>query len=787
MPALLFSLLLLLSYPSFAQDTQGIDTDLACETCHVGGDWQQDAGRGFDHLSTNFELNGTHADLECSNCHTGSSLSELHSFGNLAGECNSCHEDVHQDQWGDDCQRCHNEESWELSTQQQNHDLTRFPLVGPHRKLECESCHISNPGNTTNLPVTCLGCHVSDYKDSRDPSHVILDLDTDCERCHAAQTSTWDDSHFNHNETGYYLLGMHAAADCASCHTEAAQSTPSDCQSCHMADYNQSTSPAHLTEGYPQDCQECHTSFNWNSQFSHEQTGFILNGAHIETSCNLCHVNQVFDDTPEACGSCHTAEWEDSENPPHNDAEFDKSCENCHTEIDWLPASWTHDTETEYPLTGAHIPVTCLDCHQSAPYSEQASDCYACHQSNYEATSEPNHVSAGMSTTCEICHTTNDWVSVGVDHDQSAFPLVGAHAELDCEVCHSAGYDLPITCDGCHLDDFEGTVSGTGPDHQQFKFSIDCLECHSQVAWAPSHFDHDPGITEYEIQGAHLELLPNDCFACHASAQWTDIPNACEGCHQSNFTEATEPNHVERGFPDNYCEACHSQTAWKPAELDHTLFTVTCISCHSANYLATTDPDHQLTSYPEECESCHSTNVWTPAIVDHTRLTGTCVSCHLTDFQSATNPDHQSASFPEDCETCHTTDAWTPSTFDHASYFPIYSGQHMGEWNDCSQCHINAADFTAFTCFGAECHTMSDMNDEHFDGGTYETCNGITYTPNTVTPEDCYFCHPTGDGDDCEGTGDSFDPIFIPEKYKLPNPPPFSVPSKRKDQLNDKN
>ena len=97
-------------------------------------------------------------------------------------------------------------------------------------------------------------------------------------------------------------------------------------------------------------------------------------------------------------------------------------------------------------------------------------------------------------------------------------------------------------------------------------------------------------------------------------------------------------------------------------------------------------------------------------------------------------------------------EAWEPATFDHdGQFFPIYSGQHRGEWNDCSECHINANDYEEFTCYGSNCHGgIASLNSHHFDDGQYVSCNGNTYNPATVTPTDCLTCHPSGDEDDCD-------------------------------------
>ncbi|MCF7921884.1 MAG: hypothetical protein K9M55_04205 [Candidatus Marinimicrobia bacterium] len=695
--------LLMLTISAYSQDTDEIDIDLECSTCHVGNDWSDDVGRTFDHITTGFELIGTHADLNCSLCHTGTTPKEKHDFGRVSSDCNTCHEDIHSDLWGSDCERCHNPESWSLSTQQQNHDLTNFPLRGAHRNLDCSDCHVSSPGQSSTLALNCAGCHIDNYNRSVNPSHVTLALDTDCEICHSNQSTRWTDTFFNHNNTSFPLIGMHATATCATCHAGPAQGSPSECQSCHEADYASSTEPAHAVAGYPMECSDCHDSFTWNSNFIHDQTGFILQGAHIETLCSQCHENQNFAGTAQECAGCHLNAWETGETFSHEAAEFALTCEDCHDAVAWVPSTWSHDIDTDYPLTGAHVEVTCLECHLSSPYSEQSSECYACHQATYEATRDPNHVNASIPTTCGVCHTTDNWESINIDHSLTAFPLMGAHADVECAVCHNDGYDLPTDCQGCHLQDYTSTSTTPSPDHTQYGFSKDCLICHSQVSWKPSAFDHDPNLTGFEIRGAHVNLLPNDCYACHETATWSGLSSDCSGCHQSTFDNTSDPDHETNGFPVNLCETCHSQDAWEPS-----IFT------HESNTMS-------------------------------------CVTCHLVQYNGTTEPDHEALSFPTDCASCHTMTAWEPASFDHdAQNFPIYSGQHRNQWDVCSDCHTNSNNYADFTCIRAGCHSVADLNGEHFDDGSYVSCNGITYSP-AVTSNDCFTCHPTGDEDDCEG------------------------------------
>ena len=97
-----------------------------------------------------------------------------------------------------------------------------------------------------------------------------------------------------------------------------------------------------------------------------------------------------------------------------------------------------------------------------------------------------------------------------------------------------------------------------------------------------------------------------------------------------------------------------------------------------------------------DCVDCHNG--------DYNNTPNTCVGCHQTDFDGTTDPDHTAAGFSTDCATCHSETAWEPSTFDHDGlYFPIYSGEHEGEWSECVDCHTNPNNFGEFTC--VTCHT----------------------------------------------------------------------------------
>jgi len=100
--------------------------------------------------------------------------------------------------------------------------------------------------------------------------------------------------------------------------------------------------------------------------------------------------------------------------------------------------------------------------------------------------------------------------------------------------------------------------------------------------------------------------------------------------------------------------------------------------------------------------------------------------------------------------TCHAPTRWDQIlAINHDAFFPIYSGEHRGEWNSCSTCHTQPSDYQTFTCFGSGCHSVSGMNSEHCEDGSCESCDGLNYPRTGVESDDCYFCHPQGNERKC--------------------------------------
>ena len=586
------------------------------------------------------------------------------------------------------------------------------------------------------------------------------DFNLDCELCHQALSWKIDLSKvkFDHSITKFELVGQHKAIDCRSCHVSLEFSNvKTNCISCHT-DIHQGT--------VGKDCAKCHSPKSWMVQDInglHQKSRFPLLGNHLTADCQQCHTRYTdlyFEPLDVDCYSCHLNDYNSAQNPNHVTAGFSTDCQDCHqiTATTWNTINVIHDF---FPLVGGHAIADCFECHeQGGNFTGLSPECISCHQTDYNNTTDPNHVQNNYPTDCTLCHTINGWSPANFDHNSTAFPLTGKHITVDCQECHSTGYTgTPTDCYSCHRQDYENTED---PNHVLRGYSTNCTECHTTNGWEDLlNFDHN--ITPFPLSGAHVET---DCSECHQQG-FSNTPTTCFGCHESDFNTAQDPNHVTGNFPTE-CTVCHSTTAWSPAQFDHSLtqfpltgahITTECISCHQQGYTNTptecvachqtdfnntTNPNHQALMLPTDCESCHTTDPgWIPATFpihnqfyelvgahasisncadchsgNYNTTPNTCIGCHQNDFNNTTDPPHQTLNLSVDCLECHTMNGWTPANFDH-TFYPISSAHNEVT---CGECHSE----TNYQPQCLSCH-LDDFNEEHDPGD----------------PTDCWACHST--------------------------------------------
>ncbi len=377
-----------------------------------------------------------------------------------------------------------------------------------------------------------------------------------------------------------------------------------------------------------------------------------------------------------------------------------------------------------------HEKVECTQCHVKPVFTNAGKNCQDCHTDVHQRK---------MGTNCAQCHTVQGWNTAvqQVKEHQNRFPLLGAHAAVQCEDCHKGAAvgqfkGLSTACVSCHRADFQKT---TNPNHVTSQFPQNCQMCHTFDSWIGATFNHAGPPANFPLTGAHATIA---CTTCHINNNYnlTTPPNACgnSGCHLTTWQQTTNPKHsaAPTVFPVANCSTCHTTTTWTTATFDH---STTGFPLTNSHQLA---PAGKVTA----CTDCHINNNY-----NLTTPPNACGNsgCHLTTWQQTTNPVHSSAGAPfaaANCSTCHNTIAWTTAAFDHSTTGWPLTGSHQmspaGKVNACTDCHVsNNYTFTSANtdCYG--CHKTAWQSTTTLGGSVP---NHVA--ANFPTPM-CLSCHDT--------------------------------------------
>lgn len=552
-------------------------------------------------------------------------------------------------------------------------------LIKGHAKVEndCKSCHIRFDKNAQER--LCMDCHKEVGQDVRSKLgyHGRIKPQA-CRSCHTdhkgrdARIVELDKRKFDHAQTDYSLRGKHASTDCDQCHERGKKfrEAPSDCQSCHRKD------DAHKGSLGPK-CADCHTESNWKeAKFDHEKTRFSLTGKHQDASCSDCHKNKDdYKDTPRACYGCHKKA--DDSAKGHRGL-YGERCDSCHSTKGWQPSTFNHDADTTYQLRGKHRSTACTACHAVNPYRVTlAADCISCHKK------DDKHKGT-LGTDCASCHTERDWKEKArFDHDRTAFPLLGRHADIKCDACHKSTMfkEAPKRCIGCHQSD----------DKHAGTLGEACESCHGERDWKTTQgrFDHDK--TQFKLRNAHARSTVA-CKACHKDLQsFRKTPLACYSCH------AKDDKH--QGQEGRECAQCHGDSDWKVPNFNHARTRFPLVGRHLAT----------------PCKDCHAS----PRFKDATRE---CYGCHKKD-------DRHQLVFGVKCDSCHNARAWSVWDFDHDRRTAYrLDGAHRKV--ACESCHLQPAPAGKLAApLGATCVSCHRQDDVH-DGGFGMLCQQCHSTDN---------------------------------------------------------
>ncbi|MEO1170894.1 MAG: hypothetical protein AAFX94_02430 [Myxococcota bacterium] len=241
---------------------------------------------------------------------------------------------------------------------------------------------------------------------------------------------------------------------------------------------------------------------------------------------------------------------------------------------------------------------------------------------------------ADAETRCEVCHSVDGWEHVSYrSHDETRFPLVGAHVVTPCEQCHSAGIRAPITnttCASCHFDPHGGRLGNY------------CEGCHDPQSWKGA-FDPDAHRrSNFPLSGGHA-FIP--CQECHLVAQERLIVSAaqnCSSCHRDDYLAAarTTVDHAASNFSP-ICESCHFTWDFQPARfVGHDV----CFQINGGPHSG------------ESCNGCHTRLAGTVANGACNTNTFACTSCHVHGIEVTERQHREVPGYDyqdQKCYACH--------------------------------------------------------------------------------------------------------------------------------------
>ena len=391
--------------------------------------------------------------------------------------------------------------------------------------------------------------------------HGKLPEGVDCADCHTPESWKPEPAtvKFDHGRQARFPLeGRHRDVSCRRCHLDLTFADPvlrgAECATCH-ADVHRGA--------YAQRCSECHTAVSFSDMSVreiHARTTFPLTGAHLQIACRACHVDSqlgTFAPLDPQCLTCHQAEYEGAQ--PVSHATFSTDCLRCHNTIAWTAyVRFDHPAVANgFRLLGAHQRIRCESCHgpDMTPLYQPANDqdCITCHGDDYAR----EHPGGGFPETCLDCHTVETWSGATFEHAVVAdgFRLLGAHARIPCESCHSpTDWSVLFSpssdedCISCHADDYAGEHAGSG-------FPTTCLACHTVETWEGADFsNHDPLYFPI-YSGVHRDKWQS-CQTCHVQPDNFQV-FSCFSCHSQ--TETDEKHREESGYryDSSACYQCH--------------------------------------------------------------------------------------------------------------------------------------------------------------------------------------------------------------------------------------
>lgn len=314
--------------------------------------------------------------------------------------------------------------------------------------------------------------------------------------------------------------------------------------------------------------------------------GTVLSNAHLEMSCNTCHLRipedttfmavlQTLKERPSVlCTGCHPdyanihpSDQQPSMKPPELLPLDDKgniTCTTCHR---------MHDPNAEYKLLRGFL---------DGEFQHRRDLCFSCHGSNFSDLNP--HRAQGGQRRCTFCHAT-------VPSSADTTDTVGFRTNVIqmCNFCHDVQSRFhPLNVDP-NIQIPEGLPRGK--DH-----SVNCGTCHNPHGEAETvHILRKAYIQSIELGSGKAHGDDPDCNACHVGRQepgqpvklrfGTNITVLCNSCHGTSADIHPVDIRIPRGIKN-------------PEELPLSEEKrITCLTCHEIECrILGTEPDRPQVS-----------------------------------------------------------------------------------------------------------------------------------------------------------------------------------------------
>jgi len=159
--------------------------------------------------------------------------------------------------------------------------------------------------------------------------------------------------------------------------------------------------------------------------FDHFSTGFVLDGAHTNVTCEGCHVSATFGATQPVCVSCHSPGGiVRASSKPADHVATTGGCADCHNTSSWNAGIFMDHSS----ITGS-----CITCHNGIQATGKT----------------PDHVSSGDQ--CDDCHSSTGWLPAVFDHFGVIGNCVGCHNGVSATGKNQTHITSGDTCDNCHI------------------------------------------------------------------------------------------------------------------------------------------------------------------------------------------------------------------------------------------------------------------------------------------------------------------------------------------------